>query len=298
MRRQIRVKKTEPVVLQCTDLVYGQKPYWCGATRFPLKMSILHERHFFPYDEGKGRQPCIVFLAGGGWTEVDSNVWLPELSYYAKRGYIVASVSYSLPATWFFPEMLIDIKQAIRFLRTHAEEWNIDPERIAVMGESAGGHLAALVAAAGGEKKFDVGEDTEQSSAVQAAVCFYPAVDMLHFAAPGTDSWPDQFLLRNRLEPQSLAAGVPYLKECPELGKDMDPRSFLGPDTPPYLIFHGSRDSQVPEEHSEILYQALQENHTDSELYVIEGVDHADAAFCQPEIKDIVLEFLDAKLNH
>ena len=91
MKKIIKVETKEPVILQCTDLIFSQKPYWCNATRVPLKMSILHQRAFFEYDDKPAPQPCILWITGGGWTEVDQNVWLPELSYYAKKGYVVAS---------------------------------------------------------------------------------------------------------------------------------------------------------------------------------------------------------------
>ncbi len=299
MKRTIHVERKEPVILQCTDLVYSQKPYWCNATRFPLKMSILHPRTFFDYDGKPGSLPCILWIAGGGWTEVDHNVWLPELVYFAKKGYVVASVSYSLPATWFFPEMLIDIKQAIRYLKAHAGEWQIDADRIAVMGESAGGHLAALAAATGDRAEFEQGDYLEQDSSVKTAVVYYGAVDMANFEGRESLSSYDekeQFLLRGKLEPQSLAVGVPYLRKHEELGRMIDPRSYVTEKTPPFLLLHGTGDTQVPMYHSDVLYHALEDAQVPVEYVVIEGVDHAAAEFFQQETKDLVLAYLSERL--
>lgn len=300
MKKIIKIETKEPVILQCTDLVFSQKPYWCNATRVPLKMSILHQRAFFEYDDKPAPQPCILWITGGGWTEVDQNVWLPELSYYAKKGYVVASVSYSLPATWFFPEMLMDVKQAIRYLRAHASEWNIDPDRIAVMGESAGGHLASLVAATGDRKEFEKGEYLDKSSAVQSAVIFYGAVDMMNFEGrESLDSYDEkeQFLLRGKLEPQSVAAGVNHLRYEKTIGEKMDPRFYITKDTPPFLLLHGTKDTQVPVFHSEILYEKLEKEGVPAEFILIDGVDHADAAFLQTEVKNLILDYLNRTLK-
>jgi len=227
---------------------------------------------------------------------VDNNVWLPELSYYAKQDYVVASVSYSLPATWFFPEMLMDIKTAIRYLKVHAEEWNLDPDRFYVMGESAGGHLAALTAVTGGLPQFEGGKYEEASSSVKGAVLFYPAVDMLHFGNPDLadpSRGYEQTLYRKKLEPQSIAAGVPFIRDEAEIGKSMDPRTYIGKSTPPMLILHGTEDTLVDMRHSEVLYEALKSHGSEVNLYLVEGVNHAAAAFVQPEIKKIVLDSLD-----
>ena len=262
-------------------------------------MSILHPRTFFDYDGKPGSLPCILWIAGGGWTEVDHNVWLPELVYFAKKGYVVASVSYSLPATWFFPEMLIDIKQAIRYLKAHAGEWQIDADRIAVMGESAGGHLAALAAATGDRAEFERGDYLEQDSSVKTAVVYYGAVDMANFEGRESFSSYDekeQFLLRGKLEPQSLAVGVPYLRKHEELGRMIDPRSYVTEKTPPFLLLHGTGDTQVPMYHSDVLYHALEDAQVPVEYVVIEGVDHAAAEFFQQETKDLVLAYLSEKL--
>lgn len=300
MEDEIEVDVHEPVVLQSTDVVYEQKPYWCNATRYPLKMSILHPRHYFSYDEAKGPYPCIVWIAGGGWTEVDQNVWLPEMAYFVKHGYIVASVSYSLPSTWVWPEMLIDVKQAIRYLKAHAGEWEIDKDKIAVAGESAGGHLAAMAAVTGDNDAFEKGNYLNQSSSVQAAVILYGAVDMENFEGRRDKSSykiDDQSLLRGHLEPQTILCGEHYLFEHPEIAKTMDPRNYISFSTPPFMLLHGTKDTQVPIYHSDIFYKALSDNGICVDYLRISGADHASAAFYQPEVKNRIIYFLNDKMN-
>lgn len=300
MRKELEIEVKEEVITLGADLIYMQKPYWCNAGFYPLKMSLIRPRSFFSYDKVKEPMPVIVWLAGGGWTEVDHNVWIPELTYFAKKGYLVASVSYSVSPTWTFPEPLLEVKQAIRYLRAHAGELNIDPDRIALMGESAGAHIAALVGTTGGMEKFEKGDYLEYSSGVQAVVLYYPPIDMEDFEGRGdVDSYNEkpQYLLRGELEPQSLFHGMVHVRNSREASREMDPRTYVGPDTPPCLMLHGTADTQVSSYHSEAMYKALKEAGAEAELYLIRGAEHADHAFVQPEIKELVLDFLQRHLN-
>ena len=295
MKKEISVEITEDLIVQGTDLVYMQKPFWCDAAFYPLKMSLLRPRRFFRYDREYEPLPVIVWVTGGGWTEVEHNVWLPELTYYAKQGFLVASVSYSTSPTWTFPEPIREIRQAIRYLRAHAAQLHLDPTRIAVMGESAGGYYAAMAAVTGGAAEFDTDEYAAYSSRVQAAVCFYPAIDMMDFECRGElasyDTRP-QGLLRGETEPQSLFAGVEHLREHPALGRKMDPRTYLDENTPPMLLLHGTADTQVNYHHSIAMYEALQAHGIASELLLVDGAEHADPAFVQPAVKRDVVAFL------
>lgn len=297
--RDITVK--EDVVVLGTDLVYMHEPYWCNAVPFPLKMSLIRPRSFFAYDKQRDPMPVILWIPGGGWTEVDNNVWVPELVYYAKRGYLVASVSYCTSPTWVFPKPLVQIKQAIRYLRAHAKQLNIDPDRIAVMGESAGGHLAALVAATGDDPQFEEGEYLEYSSKVQAAVLYYPCIDMADFEGRGElESYDEnpQYLLRGQeLEPQSLLHGMIYVRKDPKAWKEMDPRTYVKKGLPPYLLFHGTADTLVPCHHSKVMYQALQDAGVEADLVLVRGAEHADHVFYQEEIKEQIFRFISKTLG-
>lgn len=297
MKKVLNVPAEEPLLLLGSGLVYAQKKYWCSAGFYPLKMSIIRPRRHFKYDPPQEKLPLIVFLCGGGWTEVDPDVWIPELTYFAKHGYVVASVTYSLAPTWFFPEPLKDIKLAIRYLRAHADRFGIDPERIAVMGESAGGHFAALAGVTGETREFDAGDWLEQSSAVKAAVPWYPCVDMMDFEGRGDiasyGAKPQNLKRGREFEPQSMLAGVQRVREHPDLAAAMDPCTYITEKTPPFLILHGSGDTIVPIHNSEKLYDTLQAHGVPSDFVVIEGADHAAYPFVQTQVKELILDFLN-----
>lgn len=273
MRREIRVEAKEKVISLGSSIVFGNRVEWCGATWRPLELSLMRSRQFFDYDE-RETLPVIVFFCGGGFTNMDPNVWAPELAWFAKRGYAVASISYSVTARTVFPMQIEDAKLGIRWLRAHAEELGIDPDRMIAMGESAGGFLCSLVGLTGHDSPYDVGEYLEYSSAVQGVVPFYPVTDSSRFSV-------DPELVPPRPDNTPL----PVL---PELVKD---------DAPPFLFLHGTADSQVPPVQSEYLYNALQEKGIRSELYILEGAEHADAPFFQPEVKQIILDFMDSVLG-
>ena len=267
MKYELESSYEEPVILLGTEIVYGHRPKWCEGSWRTLKLSILRQRQFFSYDEVKS-YPTLLWLTGGGFTNIDRNVWTPELTWFAKRGYAVISIDYGVAANSRFPEQVEDIKLAIRFLRAHASELALDTRHMCIMGESAGGYLSALVALSSNTHCWDRGEYLEYSSSVDAAISFYPVVENieneLHF------------------EPRPLD-----FKEYPALTSLMD---F---NCPPFLIFHGDKDSCVDVNQRYRLYKALQERNITSDLYVIHGAEHADFAFFQPKIKKIVLNFLD-----
>ena len=298
MITNLNIPVTVPLILQTTDIVYGQRPYWSNTGIQHLKLSLLRPRFHFGYDSQKDIRPLVIWLCGGGWTEVDHNIWLPQLLHLAEQGYVVASVGYSLAPNRFFPEQLKDIKRAIRYLRAHADEYGIDPERVAVMGESAGGHLAAMAAVTGNLPQFRTPDDSGFSDAVKCAVPYYPCVDMMDYdgrSDPDSYETRHQVLMKGEFTPQGLLGGIarPW---ADERAAAMDPRSYIGPDTPPFLILHGTADSIVPIHHSEALYQALGEAGVSARFLRVTGADHADWRFYQPEVKRQVLEFLKENL--
>ncbi|MDR2747450.1 MAG: alpha/beta hydrolase [Treponema sp.] len=266
MKRTIRVEVKEPSVALAAEIVYGHRPAWGNLSYRPLKLNLMRPR------EG-GNVPLIVWLCGGGFTEVDRGVWIPDLAWFAKRGYAVAGVDYSTAYRSRFPEAAEDVKLAIRFLKAHAAEYGIDPGRIALMGESAGGYLCALCALTGKDRTFDKGGYEDYDSEVQAAIPWYPPVRMAK--------------MDTSLEKSSL----PH-----DIANYTDITARIGTAAPPFLILHGSGDTLVPLSQGELLYDSLEKAGLDADMVVLEGAAHGDTAFVQEDVKRIILEFLEAKI--
>jgi acetyl esterase/lipase len=268
MKKLIRIEKHEPLILLSDTIVYDQKPYWCNSSTRQLCLSFMAPRRCYEYDIDDTR-PLIIFLCGGGFAKMDRNVWMGELSWFVKKGYAVASVEYSTLPYTAWPDQITEIKLAIRFLRAHAKRFKIQPDKFVVMGESAGAYLADLAALSSGDKKYDTGGYLDQRSDVQAAVSLYCV---------------------SKLE------GV-ELNGSPNFKGFLDLPSLVTPSAPPFLLLHGTDDKMVDCMHSEVLYDALISSGVRSELYLVEGANHADIHFAQTELKEIILSFLDSVLN-
>lgn len=232
--------------------------------------------------EGHEKCPLIVWFCGGAYRVVDRSVWLPELTYFARKGYIVASVEYRTSNEAVFPDPLIDAKAAVRFLKAHAEEFCIDTDRICAMGESAEGTIAGLIGLTAGNKEFEQGDFTEYDSSVKAVVDFYGLMDLTELEmGEGNDivpSWTmEEFL------------GVGYTPAAAERASAV---SYVTKAAPPFLILHGDGDVLVPMAQSEMLYEKLQQMGVESGLYIIKGAEHGDDAFYQDRVLDRVDRFL------
>lgn len=299
MIRDVFIEKKEPVVVLGRELVYKQVPFWCKTSFRSLTISLLRERYYYDFDPPATKQPVIVFLCGGGWRAMDPDVWMPEMVYYAKRGYAVASVQYSVSGQAAFPAQIIEIRQAIRFLRAHADELHLDPDRIAIMGESAGGHLATVTALTAEHTEFDSGEYQDYSSAVNCAIIYYGVSDILDRENRG-----DPYSYKEK--PQVVRSGNISTQELLMQKKDpwdhqedfrvLDPRTYIGSDAPPFMLLYGTDDIRVPVSNGDKLYNALTEANVPVEYIRIHGGRHASAEFFQEEIKQEILCFLQKNM--
>ena len=189
--------------------------------------------------------PLIVYVHGGAWRGGSkSDVPIVKL---IDHGFAIASVDYRLSTQAPFPAQVHDIKAAIRFLCASSEQLHIDTKRIAIMGSSAGGHLAALVGVTNGDKQLEgsAGEHLDQSSAVQCIVSLYGASNLQTILSQSTDAG-----LKMRVPAlQLLLGGQP--SEKPELAKLASPVAHLDKQDPPLLLIHGDADPQMPPQQSQ-----------------------------------------------
>ena len=284
MKEIMRVERKQEVLSLVTDISYCHTPSWYGATFTDLKMDLILPKI------RAGHKPCpaILWLCGGAYMVVDKSIWLPEMMRFARNGYVVASAQYRTSNGATFPEPLMDVKAAIRFLKAHAEEFCIDPAHIFVMGESAGGALASLAGTTSKRKELDVGDYLDQDSSVCGVVSFYgPAVmqeaKALQKAVGDGDTvvpdWTMSAYLGTgfTLEQYAASCAATYLDDG---------------GIPPFMLVQGAEDKVVTLSMSDRFYEALTAHGVETEYLIVEGAQHGDDLLYQDEVIGKIMEFL------
>ena len=213
-----------------------------------------------------GRLPALIQVHGGGWILGSrAEQGIPLLNHMAANGWIGFNADYRLSPRATLPEHVIDVKRAIAWVREHADELGVDPERIAITGGSAGGHLAALAALTPKDRSLQPGFEHADTS-VMAAVPFYGIYD---FQALDVYAYLRDWLF----EKVVLKATI---EDAPKLYRDVSPTHRVNGDAPPFLIFHGDQDTLVPVEDARAFTKKLEGSSRNPVLYVeMPGAEHA-----------------------
>lgn len=232
----------------------------------------------------RGGWPAILAIHGGGWQGGNKGGYGEMAARLAQYGYVVVAPDYILsrPGAPSWPENLEDVRAAVRWIRTHAKEYGVDPRRIAALGASAGGHLAALL----GTDQVD--HQDGLSSRVSAVIDFYGPTDLRALAASRSETvGPLRLLL----------GGLP--DELPDRYDAASPIWHVSHDDPPMLIVHGSDDSLVPVEQSRALADALDAAGVPNRLIVIENARHGFEFRInnQRDLLPEIIAFLDKAWN-
>lgn len=249
--------------------------------------------------EDHSPKPALLWIPGGGWRGADKNLMLGEMPGFANAGYVVVSMYYRSSSEGHFPDQIIDVKTAIRFLRAHAVQYEIDPERIGVFGRSAGGHLAAYAAMNTGT--FEEGEWQGFSSKVQACSDMFGPADVLASMEMEEKKFADPGFRWHKLEDThggALLGGDPATMKARAV--IASPVNFVGPNMCPMQIFHGDNDPIVPKEtSSDLLYDAIcREGLEDRvEYYVVKHAGHGSREFFQDSVKEMMIGFFDGELK-
>ena len=235
--------------------------------------------------------PLLVWVHGGGWSR-GARKPVSTLAF-VEDGYAMASVDYRLSGDAPFPAQVFDIKAAIRFLRAEAGAYGYDASRIAILGVSAGAHLAALAATTNGDPRLEgsVGDYLDQSSEVVAAVSYFGASDLTTILDQST--------------PFGLGIRVPGLEallggsidERAELARLASPVFQVDAGDPPLLLLHGDQDPQMPINQSHELQGAYEALGLDVHFEVVHGAKHGGKQFFDAERTALVEAFLDRNLR-
>lgn len=227
---------------------------------------------YLPPNPGNKPLPVSVWIHGGGW-QGGSKGNPNRIRAMLHDGFAVVDINYRLSGEAPFPAQVQDCKAAIRWLRANASTYNLDPDRIGVSGGSAGGHLAAFLGTTGSTREYDVGENLEFSSAVQAVCNWFGPSDILRMdeqAIPGS-----LFDHNSARSPESKLLGGPIAEEpYKSLAQKVNPITYITGDEPPFLNLHGDSDKTVPPGQSELLHAALKKAGVDSTLYIVKGGGH------------------------
>jgi acetyl esterase/lipase len=213
----------------------------------------------------------------------------------ARNGYVIASMEYRNTDDGFrFPAQIEDAKTAIRFLKEHSEEYQIDVDRIAVWGDSSGAHTA-LMAGITDDEQFSSEKDSKTAAHVKCIIDFYGPSDFMLM-----DQWPDDFpsIMGSwgEKEPLHMLFGGKK-EESLALMKKASPLEYItkGKAIPPVLIMHGDKDAMVLLHQSVLLYRKLRETGHEVEFYVVRNAAHGFNFWTQRTVS-VVTDFLNAYL--
>ncbi len=250
-----------------------------------------------PAGEKGALAPGFVWIHGGGWIsgKKDEARGKEVCTTLANAGYVAVSIDYKLGAgSW--PQCLLDSKNAVRFLRAHAKEYGIDPDRIAVGGGSAGGHLALMVGFTVGKKEFEPDATyAGVSDTVRAIVNLYGPAD-LPMSPPAPDA-PAATSGMRKLMADSLAVFGAKTYDA-EVLRLASPTIYAAKGMPPVLTFHGRADTTVDYDQSVTLNQVLTERGVEHEFVSLDGVGHSfdlEKSGTRPlprDLRPVVLAFL------
>jgi len=233
--------------------------------------------------------PLIINIHGGAFKMGSKAEGVP--AEYLAQGCAVASINYRLSRDAKFPAQIKDCKAAVRWLRAHAAEYRLDPNHFAAWGASAGGNLAALLGTTGDSQEFDVGENLDQSSRVQAVVDYFGPTDFLqmdaHRLSDGMKHDPAD-------SPESQVIGG-AIQQNKEKTARANPINYISSNTPPFLICHGDADRMVPHHQSELLAAALEKAGVPVTFYTVPGAGHGP--FSDPKVAVLTREFLAKQMQ-
>ena len=270
-KETIKIEKKELEWLYVPDVEYGE----CGGVKRHLQLIIPYKREW----KGNEKYPLVVFIPGSAWHRQEMYNGLPAYMELAKRGFAMAMVQFRESELATFPAQVLDIKKAIRFLFSLAEQFHVDMDNVFIAGDSSGAHLALLTGLTAETGELD--EDFEKgiSLHIKGIVDYFGPTDL--FLSKG--SGPTEALL-----------GTDNVNRVPELTKSASCQTYISAERniPPILMFHGLEDEMVSIEHSRSLFGTLKRFDKAVQYYEIEKAGHGGGTYWGKEVLDIVEGFL------
>ena len=231
-----------------------------------------HQLDVYAPGGGARQAPVLLQVHGGGWVIGNKREQaLPLMNYLAARGWVCVAANYRLSPRATFPEHLIDLKCALRWIRENIADFGGDPLFVAASGGSAGGHLSSMLALTAGDPAYQPGFE-EVDTSLRACVPFYGVYDLTNQhglqAQPGIDKFFARVVIKRS-----------FVEE-PEVFRDASPMHRIHADAPPFFVIHGSHDSLAPVEEARLFAKLLRETSKAPVAYAeIPGAQHAFEVF-------------------
>lgn len=248
-----------PTVLRTNAIAYGKRG---GET---LALDVLRP--------AKPNGVGVLLLVSGGWKSGKPGSFGEWMAApLIRRGYTVFPIYHVSQPKATIMEITDDMHRAVRFVRHHAKDYGIDPQRIGVTGGSAGGHLSLMLATRGGPGRPDATDPVDrESSAVQAAAIFYPVTDLLNLGKsrenPGDGGPPKSYV-------KGFGAAATNMALWKVVGRETSPLYYVTSNLPPVLIYHGDADTLTPLEQTEWFQAAARKVGREVQVKVHPGGDH------------------------
>jgi acetyl esterase len=224
---------------------------YCNAGGVSLKMDAW-------VPDGKGPFPTVIMVHGGGWQNGDKQKnYQPFFEPLTKAGFAWFTVNYRLAPQYHYPAAVDDVVTAIRFIEKHAPEYKVDMKRVAITGESAGGHIVSLIGARYGHELH-----------LTAVVPFYPVNDFEAIVV-GQD--------RTDGAVKAISAFFGFTEpdeKARRLMREGSPITYVKKGMPPYLFVHGTADPLVKFRQSEAMCARMKQAGSQCEIYAVEGGRH------------------------
>jgi len=283
------IAQNKPDFRRIEDVIYGRK------AGMALTLDVFQPQN----SNGYG----VIFVVDGAWfsahdpTPNRPSVQPDAYENLLHRGYTVFAVVPSSQPEFTIPQIIPDLRRAVRFIRHNAAQYDVKPDHLGIVGISAGGQLTLMIATQGEKGKSDAGDPVErEDSSVQAVVCFFPPTDFLNWGGPGIDGVGQQ-----SLAPLRAAFGSRADTEAGRqaLGREISPIYYITSHLPPTLIIHGDVDQLVPLQQSETYVQKAREAGAPQvQLVVRKGKGHGWAGFWDSkEDTQLYLDWLDHNLR-
>ncbi|MEN9610241.1 MAG: hypothetical protein RLZZ628_1055 [Bacteroidota bacterium] len=289
------------LTLVCPLYTYGQKPN-PFVNVFP-QGTIIHSN--IPYNQdtlqkhlldiylpahAKGKLPLVILVHGGGWLVNDKYA---DLGYMKEtivelvhQGFALASIDYRFSTQAVFPAQIQDCNQAVSFLYDNADKYGLDKKQFALLGWSAGGHLASLLGLSHNNKVANFYmPHANKSFKIKAVVDFYGPSELV--LLPKSD---------DAKSPEGILIGAAPL-DRPDLAKIASPVTYVDKNDPPFLIIHGEKDDIVSNKQSKLLASWLHSVGVQNELIIVKDAPHFGVMYDVEEIRKKVIDFLKKQLQ-